>query len=49
MLRAVPTEVPMWIYAEVAAKAGIKIISYSSHIFEEFLKGDILIFSKKLC
>lgn len=56
MLRAVPSEVPIWIYEEVATKAGIKMISYSRHIFEELQKalkegdiqkGDILIFSKK--
>lgn len=47
MLRAVPTEVPMGIYTEVATKAGIKMTSYSRYIFEELQKGDILIFWKK--
>lgn len=46
MLRAVPHEVPMWTYAKVPTKVGIKIISYSRHIFYELQNGDILIFSK---
>lgn len=44
MLRAVPTEVPTRVYTKVPTKAGIEMISYSRHIFEELQKGGILVF-----